>query len=100
MNDEKQRLRNKPFHNCTPTIPNIKKTKKQRSKTFPSIGNVSSNNMTRIRIDGTRLIARNGRRTRIVRIADKLKLSPGRTDSINLKITKIVRFSLKYSLEN
>jgi hypothetical protein len=78
-------LRNKPFHNCTPTIPNIKKTKKQRSKTFPSIGKVSSNNMTSIRIDGTRLMARNGRRTRTVRIADKLKLSPGITDSTNLK---------------
>ena len=41
--------------------------------------------MTSIRIDGTRLIARNGRRTRIVRMADKLKLSPGKTDSTNLK---------------
>jgi hypothetical protein len=63
----------------------MKKTKKQRSKTFPSIGKVSSNNMTSIRIDGTRLMARNGRRTRTVRIADKLKLSPGITDSTNLK---------------
>ena len=58
----------------------MKKTKKQRSKTFPSIGNVSNNNITKIRMDGTRLIARNGRRTRTVRIADKLRLSPGRRD--------------------
>jgi hypothetical protein len=42
-------------------------------------------------MDGTRLMARNGRRTRIVRIADKLKLSPGITDSINLKINKYKR---------
>ncbi len=35
-------------------------------------------------MDGTRLMARNGRRTRTVRIADKLKLSPGITDSTNL----------------
>lgn len=82
---KKQRLRNKPFQSCTPTIPNTKKTKKHRSKTFPSIGNVSSNSMTSMRIDGTRLIARNGRRTRIVRIADKPKLSPGTIDSISLK---------------
>ena len=85
LNCKKQRCRNRPFHNCTPTIPNTKKTKKQRSRTFPSIGNVSSNNMTSMRIDGTRLIARNGRRTRIVRIADKLKLSPGIIDSTSLK---------------
>ena len=44
--------------------------------------------MTKIRMDGTRLIARNGRRTRIVRMADKLKLSPGITDSINLEQTE------------
>lgn len=62
----------------------MKKTKKQRSKTFPSMGNVSNSNITKIRMDGTRLIARNGRRTRIVRIADKLRLSPGRTDSMSL----------------
>ena len=65
----------------------MKKTKKQRSKTFPSIGNVSNNNITKIRMDGTRLIARNGRRTRTVRIADKLRLSPGRRDSISLNQT-------------
>ena len=62
----------------------MKKTKKQRSKTFPSIGNVSSKSMTKIRMDGTRLIARNGRRTRTVRIADKLRLSPGINASTNL----------------
>ena len=69
----------------------MKKTKKQRSKTFPSIGNVSNNNITKIRIDGTRLMARNGRRTRTVRIADKLRLSPGRRDSISLnQATKLL----------
>jgi hypothetical protein len=35
-------------------------------------------------MDGTRFMARNGRRTRTVRIADKLKLSPGINDSTNL----------------
>lgn len=35
-------------------------------------------------MDGTRLMARNGRSTRTVRIADKLKLSPGINDSTNL----------------
>ena len=84
FNCKKQRFRNKPFHNCTPTIPNMKKTKKQRSNTFPNIGNVSSSSITKIRIDGTRLMARNGRRTRTVRIADKLKLSPGIKASTNL----------------
>lgn len=85
MNCKKQRLRNNPFHNCTPIIPKIKNIKKQRRRTLPSIGNVSNKSITNIRIDGTRFIARNGRRTRIVRIDDILKLSPGIKISINLK---------------
>lgn len=44
--------------------------------------------MTKIRIDGTRLMARNGRRTRTVRIADRLRLSPGINDSTNLQRRK------------
>lgn len=38
-----------PFHSCTPSIPNIKKTKKLMSRTLPNIGNVSSSSMTNIR---------------------------------------------------
>lgn len=49
------------------------------------MGNVSSNSITRIRMDGTRLIARKGRRTRTVRIADRLRLSPGISDSTKLE---------------
>lgn len=84
FNCRKHRLRSKPFHSWTPMIPKIKNTKKQSNKTLPNIGKVSSSNITRILIDGTRLIARRGRRTRTVRIADKLKLSPGRIDSTSL----------------
>ena len=89
FNCKKQRLRNKPFHNCTPIIPKIKKTKKQRRSALPSIGNVSSRSITSIRIDGTRLIVRNGRRTRTVRVADKLKLSPGINNSTNLNVNSL-----------
>lgn len=45
-----QRCRNMPSHNWTPTMPNMKKTKKHSSKTLPSIGNVSSKSITSIRI--------------------------------------------------
>lgn len=46
-----------PSHNCTPTIPNMKNTKKQSNKTFPNIGNVSNNNITRILIPGIPFIS-------------------------------------------
>ena len=46
----KQRLRSSPAHSWTPTMPKIKKTKKQRRRTFPSIGRVSNSNVTKIRI--------------------------------------------------
>lgn len=46
----KHRWRRIPSHSCTPTIPNIKKTKKHRSSTLPSIGRVSSKSITSIRI--------------------------------------------------
>lgn len=45
-----QRCRSIPSHNWTPTMPKMKNTKKHRSKTLPSIGNVSSNSITSIRI--------------------------------------------------
>lgn len=41
---------------------------------MPSMGSVSNSNITRILMDGIRLIARRGRRTRTVRIADRFKL--------------------------
>jgi len=48
----KHRLRSRPAHSWTPMMPKMKKTKKQRRRTLPSIGNVSSNNITSIRIPG------------------------------------------------
>jgi hypothetical protein len=80
----KHRLRKRPFHSCTPMMPKMKKTKKHRRRTLPSMGNVSSSSMTRMRIEGTRLMARSGRSTLTVRMADRLRLSPGNTDSTNL----------------
>lgn len=44
------RCRRIPSHSWTPTMPNMKKTKKHSSSTLPSMGNVSSNSITRIRI--------------------------------------------------
>lgn len=56
-------------------IPKMKKTKKQRTKTFPNMGSVSRSSMTRILMDGMRLMARSGLKTRTVLMADKLMLS-------------------------
>ena len=44
-----------------------------------------------MRIDGTRLIARSGRSTRTVRIAERLRLSPGINDSTNLETRRMHR---------
>lgn len=49
---KKQRLRRSPAHSWTPTMPKMKKTKKQRRRTFPSIGRVSKRRVTRIRMPG------------------------------------------------
>ena len=38
----------RPAHICTPMIPKMKKTKKQRRRTLPSMGRVSSSSITRI----------------------------------------------------
>lgn len=46
----KQRLRSSPAHSWTPTMPKMKKTKKQRRRTFPSMGRVSNSRVTKIRI--------------------------------------------------
>lgn len=48
----KQRFLSKPAHSWTPTMPKMKKTKKQRSRTFPSMGSVSKRSVTRMRIPG------------------------------------------------
>lgn len=45
-----QRWRRMPSQSWTPTIPKMKNTKKHNSNTLPSMGRVSSNSMTRIRI--------------------------------------------------
>lgn len=41
-----------PAQSCTPTIPKMKKTKKQSRRTLPNIGRVSSSSVTRILIPG------------------------------------------------
>ena len=46
----KHRPLSAPRHNWTATIPKIAKIKKQIARTFHNIGNVSNNNVTRIRI--------------------------------------------------
>jgi len=46
----KQRLRSSPAHSCTPMMPKMKKTKKQRRRTFPSMGKVSRSKFTRMRM--------------------------------------------------
>ena len=46
----KQRLRSSPAHSWTPTMPKMKKTKKQRRRTFPSMGRVSNSSVTKILI--------------------------------------------------
>lgn len=46
----KQRLRSRPAQSWTPTMPKMKKTKKHSRSTFPSMGRVSSSNVTRIRM--------------------------------------------------
>lgn len=46
----KHRFLSRPAHSWTPTIPNMKKTKKQSSRTLPSMGNVSRSRVTRILI--------------------------------------------------
>ena len=46
----KHRWRSMPAHSCTPTMPNMKNTKKHNSNTFPSMGSVSRSNMTSILI--------------------------------------------------
>lgn len=44
------RCRNIPSHSWTPTIPNMKNTKKHSSNTLPNMGRVSSSSITSIRI--------------------------------------------------
>lgn len=46
----KQRFLSSPAHSWTPTMPKMKKTKKQRANTLPSIGSVSRRRVTRMRI--------------------------------------------------
>lgn len=46
----KQRFLSKPAHSWTPTMPKMKKTKKQRRRTFPSMGKVSRSKFTRMRM--------------------------------------------------
>lgn len=51
----KQRFRSRPAQSWTPTMPKMKKTKKQSRRTFPSMGSVSSSRVTRIRMpEGSR----------------------------------------------
>lgn len=50
LSSRKQRLRSSPAHSWTPTMPKMKKTKKQRRRTFPSMGRVSNSSVTKIRM--------------------------------------------------
>lgn len=43
-------MRSSPAHSWTPTMPKMKKTKKQRRRTFPSMGRVSNSRVTKIRM--------------------------------------------------
>lgn len=54
FSSRKQRFRSRPAQSCTPMMPKMKKTKKQSRSTFPSMGSVSSNRFTRIRMPGRR----------------------------------------------
>ena len=80
----------RPAQSCTPTIPKMKKTKKQRSRTFPSMGSVSKRSITRILVSyliirphlqlcylmlGILFIAFSGLRTRTVLIAERFSFS-------------------------
>jgi len=47
---ERSLKKNLPSHSCTPMIPKMKNTKKHSRRTLPSIGNVSSSNITKILI--------------------------------------------------
>lgn len=60
----KQRLRSSPAHSWTPTMPKMKKTKKQRRRTFPSMGRVSNSKVTKIRIPGGTKNKRGGQKWR------------------------------------
>lgn len=50
LSSTKQRFLRRPTQSWTPTMPNMKKTKKQSSSTLPSMGSVSSRRVTRMRI--------------------------------------------------
>lgn len=50
VSSTKQRFRRRPTQSWTPTMPKMKKTKKQSSSTLPSMGRVSSSRVTRMRI--------------------------------------------------
>jgi len=50
-------------------MPKQRKMRELRRATLPSMGRVSMMSVTRMRMEGTRLMARRGRRTRIVRMA-------------------------------
>ena len=99
-----QRCLSSPAHSCTPIIPKMKKTKKQRRRTFPSMGSVSSSSITRILMPGNvrdlcqyqiflcytllgiLFIALSGLNTRTVLIAERLSFSTSRQYSRALKI--------------
>jgi len=53
MSGTKQRCRRSPFHIWTPMMPKMKKIKKHSIKMLPSIGSVSSNSVTRMRMSAS-----------------------------------------------
>ena len=48
LSETKHLCLRRPAHSWTPTIPKMKKTKKQSNKTLPSMGRVSNSSITRI----------------------------------------------------
>ncbi|CAN8002288.1 unnamed protein product [Ixodes hexagonus] len=64
-------------------MPKMKKTKKHRSSTLPSMGRVSSSSITRMRIPGKDVRAYVGRNTLIVLIAERFMLPTSRTQKVS-----------------
>ena len=71
------RFRNRLSNNCTPMMPKMKNRKLTSTSTSKSMGSDCSSVLTSARMPLTPVIVRSGRRTRTVRIPEKLS-TPGR----------------------
>ena len=115
MRDETLGMSKQPAQSWTPTMPNMKKTKKQRRSTLPSMGRVSNSSITKILMPfreknvnilmsricfkmnplGIRLIALRGLSTRTVLIAERFNFSTSRQYSraLGRKRTRLRKWS-------